>query len=707
MTWLGSELAAIDFEFNQSQERHHGLVAMSWNHGSDLDTAQAIKLDTPEAKAEARQIIGDTMQGKVLVAHNAVAEAGCFVALGLNPRDFVWACTMLEYRQLQNSNNDYLYGKYYKDMGAFGYKILESRSAFRRSDLEELDQLYGTDRDKALAAASARLHNAGYTQEKVSVSLVNARLNILGIESDPGFKSATRDKIIAGGEWTDEDWAEILAYAKSDVVGLDKLLCRMTDLIMARTKFSPERMKEVTLWRGRSACNHAIMERQGTPINRERWLNLLHNKPIIIKSEQERFQREVAPIFEYDRKADRYKTRPNNDLARPWIESMERELGITWPTNADGKYSFATDAGYPMDQYNKIHAGITALNKLNGILNGLKAHATEDEARARKAQGKKVFSDYLGSDNMLRPYLNAYGSQTSRTQPSAISYVYLQASWMRALIDPPEGWVLGAQDFGSEEALIAGVVSGDKAMIAAYESGDPYLAFAIDAKLAPPGATKKTHKAERDIGKLTILATTYSMGANSLRLLFLSATGKDPGINFCKDMLALHRRVYGRYYEWKDEMWYRYRTDRKPLFLCDGWYLDTDNPSKLSALNFPVQGHGGSIAREAEEIILDKFETLPGVALIGRVHDEFVYMRREDDTETDVIVAEAMKEASRRVLGCDLMRVGEPDICRHGELWTTEKNEKMLERVGKYFLERVGDEAMAKRFLEKCLDERI
>lgn len=706
MNWFGETLVQLDFEFNRPMERNMGLVAMSWNHGSDLDTAEAMKLTEPSEWARAREIIGDTMQGKVLVAHNAVAEASCFVALGLNPRDFTWACTMLEYRQLQNSNNEWSYGKYYKDMGAFGYKLCESRSMFKRSDLSEWDTLFGSDREQAIAKASSRISSAGYTQEKVSVGLVNARLNLLGMQGDPGFKSATRDKIIAGRDWTEEDWAEILDYAKSDVVALDKLLLRLTEEIQKRCKFDDDRMKQAILWRGRSACNHAIMERQGTPINVERWRNLVHNKPLIIRQEQEKFQKEVWPIFEWDRKENRYKTRPSRELATPWVEQMERELGITWPKSDNGNWSWATDPGYPMDQYNKIHAGITALNKLNGIINGLKAHTTDAEAEARKAGGKKVFADYLGSDGYVRPYLNAYGSQTSRTQPSAISYIYLQASWMRALIDPPPGWVIAELDFGSQESLISGVVSGDANMIGAYESGDPYLAFAIDAGLAPEGATKKTHKAERDVGKLTILACNYGMGAATLNLLFLSATGKAPGLDYCKGLLALHKKVYKTFYEHKDKLWYNYREAGRPFVLPDGWYLDIDNPSRLSALNFITgQGHGGAIARVAEEKILHAFETRPGVALIGRVHDAFVYMRREDDTATDTLVAQLMKDACTEVLGVDLMRIGEPDICRHGELWTTEKNEKMLERMSKYFLESMTN--APQNFLSDLLDERI
>ena len=44
-------------------------------------------------------------------------------------------------------------------------------------------------------------------------------------------------------------------------------------------------------------------------------------------------------------------------------------------------------------------------------------------------------------------------------------------------------------------------------------SGDPYLAFAIRAGLAPAEATKQTHGATRDLCKTCLLGVNYGMGA--------------------------------------------------------------------------------------------------------------------------------------------------------------------------------------------------
>ena len=53
-------------------------------------------------------------------------------------------------------------------------------------------------------------------------------------------------------------------------------------------------------------------------------------------------------------------------------------------------------------------------------------------------------------------------------------------------------------------------------MLAAYETGDPYLAFAIQAGAAPPGATKQSHAEVRELYKQCVLAVQYMMGAESL-----------------------------------------------------------------------------------------------------------------------------------------------------------------------------------------------
>ena len=84
------------------------------------------------------------------------------------------------------------------------------------------------------------------------------------------------------------------------------------------------------------------------------------------------------------------------------------------------------------------------------------------------------------------------------------------------------GSALAYCDWSSQEIAIAAALSDDDLLWAAYESGDPFITFAIQAGLAPPGATKDTHKGIRNHCKSVVLGTNY--GAVSYTHLTLPTT---------------------------------------------------------------------------------------------------------------------------------------------------------------------------------------
>ena len=59
------------------------------------------------------------------------------------------------------------------------------------------------------------------------------------------------------------------------------------------------------------------------------------------------------------------------------------------------------------------------------------------------------------------------------------------ARWMRGLIKPEEGWGVAYVDYAAQEIAVAAALSGDQRLADAYATGDPYLAFAKDARLVP------------------------------------------------------------------------------------------------------------------------------------------------------------------------------------------------------------------------------
>ena len=63
---------------------------------------------------------------------------------------------------------------------------------------------------------------------------------------------------------------------------------------------------------------------------------------------------------------------------------------------------------------------------------------------------------------------------------------------------------------------ITAALSGDAAMMQAYRSGDPYLAFAKQAGAVPSDATKDSHPIERNRFKVCALAVQYGMQEHGL-----------------------------------------------------------------------------------------------------------------------------------------------------------------------------------------------
>ena len=112
--------------------------------------------------------------------------------------------------------------------------------------------------------------------------------------------------------------------------------------------------------------------------------------------------------------------------------------------------------------------------------------------------------------------LSPFRTKTGRNMPSNSRYVFGMASWLRSLVRPEPGRAIAYLDWSQQEFGIGAVLSRDSAMIQAYETGDPYLAFGKQAGLIPPSGTKQTHKAERDQCKSCVLGVQYGMEAASL-----------------------------------------------------------------------------------------------------------------------------------------------------------------------------------------------
>ena len=124
------------------------------------------------------------------------------------------------------------------------------------------------------------------------------------------------------------------------------------------------------------------------------------------------------------------------------------------------------------------------------------------------------------------------------------------------------------------------------AMHQAYLSGDPYLMFAQQAGAVPAGATKESHKAERELLKVCALAVQCGMGSASLAQRF------DQPECLARELLRLHRQTYPLFWRWSEAVVDHAMLQGK-LWTVFGWTVHVGNrPNPRSLANFPMQANG-------------------------------------------------------------------------------------------------------------------
>lgn len=272
----------------------------------------------------------------------------------------------------------------------------------------------------------------------------------------------------------------------------------------------------------------------------------------------------------------------------------------------------------------------------------------------------------VGSDGHNRCMLSAFASRTSRNQPSNAKFIFGPSVWLRGLIQPPPGRAVAYCDWSQQEFGIAGALSGDSAMMEAYASGDPYLAFAKQAGAVPADATKHSHKAERERFKVCALAVQYGMAEKSLAVRL----GQPEA--YARELLRLHRETYPRFWRWSQAA-VDHAMLHGSLHTVFGWTVHVGpdaNPRSLA--NFPMQGNGAEMLRLACCLTTER-----GIAVCAPVHDAVLIEADADEIGQAVEDTQAaMRKASEVVLSGFPLRT-DATIVRHPDRYCDPRGEHM------------------------------
>lgn len=430
---------------------------------------------------------------------------------------------------------------------------------------------------------------------------------------DIDAKGEMRSLALRGGPWTGQEKADLLDYCESDVVALHRLLDGMkSEIDWPRA-----------LLRGRYMKAVSHMQMVGVPIDVPMLDRLMANWEEL----------KAALIAQVD--ADFSVFEGGTFKAALWAQYLARE-NIEWPMRSDGSLLLDDDTFKAMA---KVHPKINPIRELRASLS------------AMRLSGLAV-----GDDGRNRCLLSPFQSVTGRNQPSNTKFIFGPAKWMRGLIKPKPGCSLAYIDYSQQEFGIAAAFSGDLAMQKAYESGDPYLAFAKQAGAVPEDATKESHEVERDQFKECVLAVQYGMGEDALAMRIGQPVAR------ARRLLILHRQTYATFWKWSDACLDEAVLNRR-LWAAYGWpnhVGESFNPRSLR--NFPMQANGAEMLRLASILL-----TEAGIHVCAPVHDALMI---EAPSEHIVAVAalaqDLMGYASEQVLSgfrlnSDIKIINSPD----------------------------------------------
>ena len=629
---LSSKFASIDFEFYDTAEGKLHIVCASirceggthnyWTH--DEDSCGPIKLK--------RHINELHEMGYTFLAYAVTAEASCFISLGLDPLKFNWVDLYLEYRCLSNSNDNYAYGK----------QLIKGRKKFTKKPLPKWQRK--TESDEKKADASKQEYGMGAAVYKT-----------LGIVIDSDFKKEIRDIIIACNSGKQEDIDamvarkdEIMAYCASDVKHLEPMWKEMVNEYkrLLRSRFNVDSLATFVKSRANYACRTAIMERLGYPINVAQTRNFSDQVGNILWE----CQSDIASQFEGGDSRLFRATVQKRPLDLSWNQTATRALVRQWCDANSFKGWTLTDGGdlslslkafskpisynhtYPR---NNLLAQFQRYLKLKQGLNGF--------TKKEEGSKKKKFWDNVGADGRVRPYFGIYGAQSARSQPSATGFIPLKAAWMRALIQPKAGRAICGIDFASQEFLLAALLSKDKQMLGAYESGDVYLAFGKSIGYIPRNGTKEEYKEKRDNCKAVVLGLSYDMSEYGLARDLSEKFGRKVSTDEALGWINKHKTAYPTFWRWKAQTLEAYKK-KGYVFLPDGWFMWGDNDNFRSVGNVPIQGMGSCIMRKAVELAQDR-----GLDVIYTLHDAVYIEYDVADTDFEGVrnLATCMDEAFR------------------------------------------------------------
>jgi DNA polymerase-1 len=210
-----------------------------------------------------------------------------------------------------------------------------------------------------------------------------------------------------------------------------------------------------------------------------------------------------------------------------------------------------------------------------------------------------------------------------------------RGEYRRCIVAPP-GRVLVKADYSQIELRIAAKISGDKALLEAYQRGEDLHARTACNVLGIQEVTKQ----HRQLAKALNFGLLYGMGAKGFRIYAKSRYGLDLTDKEARSYREAFFKSYPGLAAWHRRVRCRQTTETRTL-TGRRRLLDSKTPD-TQRLNTPVQGSGADGLKLGLGLLWERREQVPGAFPVLAVHDEIVV---EADAEQADAAAAWLKSA--------------------------------------------------------------
>ncbi len=460
-----------------------------------------------------------------------------------------------------------------------------------------------------LAEKELVLHNAvfdlgflarlGFTPAgKVNDTMLVSRVLYAGARERHGLEDCVKrelgqdlDKQMEKADWSAPLTEAHLNYAARDAAVLRPLLDALT------AKIAEAQLDNTAALESRALPAVVWMAGKGVAVDRGAWSALA----VKAKDDAARLRQEMTALAP---------TRPG-------------EMFVTWNFDrpADVLHLFTTLGIVVEDTTDETLAGID--HPIAGLMRQYR------EAMKKTGTYGTAWLKHITEDGRVYPSWNQIGAEaTGRMSCSDPNMQQLPRNKVyRDCITAPAGRVLVKADYSQIELRIAAKVSGDRAMLKAYQEGQDLHTLTARAILGAEKATKE----ERQIAKSLNFGLLYGMGAPGLR----QYAATNFGVKLTEEEANVYRTAFFRTYPglkaWHSKIGRTKDQAIAPRTLAGRRRLDVTRFTEK--LNSPVQGTGGDGIKLALALLWERRQEMPTTFPVLAVHDEIVLEADADQAD--------------------------------------------------------------------------